>query len=323
MEPLYGILYLAFSAWSTANWVPPPQPVPGSFTPNGPPAPPSFTVPQPPTAFFRELLVANAQQRHELLAKHPPGEQRFLISKVQYYESLSPEQTEEELRALELRWYLAFLMRQPPTNRTIMLKDLPEKDRRLVETRLAFWDRLSADLQDSILKNEIAIRVQYSLPQFVKTLTNLPPIHRRKIADDIARWKAMPAKEQQVVYWSYKQLFELNEPPMPPGAVPPNAMPPPLPVNTLLVQFKQLPSSEQSDCLANFQRFKELPPTQRERFVKAAQRWLNMSEAERQAWRQAVKSGATPPLPARPPMPPGFVPSPRPRSQPLSLDTNK
>ncbi|MBN2508453.1 MAG: DUF3106 domain-containing protein [Verrucomicrobia bacterium] len=314
MEPLYGMLYLALSAMNAATWTPP---SPADLATSAVPVI-TLTIPQPPTAFFRELLEARSQDRKQLLGRHSPAQQTVLLTQIQRYETMTRKQRDHQLLTLELRWYLAFLMRQSPSNRAMLLLSVPAPRRGLVDSRLVFWDRLSPEIQKDILENEMAIRMQYSLPMMQQTLAHLPSAQRQKILEDIARWEAMPVERKQKVYWGFQYLFELDDappPPLPdPGAMAVPGDPPlPVPLSQMFSEFKKLPSDDRVACLENFQRFTRLPPDQRTRFVKAAYRWSQMSESERNAWRRAVSDEASPPAPL-PPMPDNYLPSESPRA---------
>lgn len=310
MEPLYGILYLALSAMSTAQWVPP-----ASLDGARPMAAEVLSIPTSPTVYFRELLQAGRLERERLLAQQPAASRNMLLAKIRQYESMDRRESDRQLRSLELRWYLGFLMRQPQTNRLQLLRDVPSARRALVESRLAYWDGFTHEVQEAILTHEMAIRMQYGFPLALQTLTNLPPLQRRKISESIARWNALPSDQQQTIYWSFQIVFELNEPPPPPNlpaegmeAVAPGApgdppLPPPL--MEMVNQFKQMSSQQQTDCLMNFQRFSVLPELERERFLKAAATWKQLTPAEQATLRRLVLSRTTPAPPPAPPFPPG------------------
>ena len=72
-----------------------------------------------------------------------------------------------------------------------------------------------------------------------------------------------------------------------------------------LAPLEILPPALRQQALAGFKKFAELSPAERAAFLQSAKRWQNMSEAERQKWRQMseqVKKARTV-LPS-PPMPP-------------------
>ena len=79
-------------------------------------------------------------------------------------------------------------------------------------------------------------------------------------------------------------------------------------VDRILPEFDRLDPNQRKFCLEAFRRFTELTPDERARFKKSAERWRNMSEQERTAWRQLVTK--IPPLPPgadQPPSPPGLL----------------
>src|SRR4029079_17620140 len=63
----------------------------------------------------------------------------------------------------------------------------------------------------------------------------------------------------------------------------------------VLDPIEKWPKPQQEKYIAAFQRFGNMSPQERQQFLKNAERWKQMSEAEREAWRNLMSS-----LPARP-----------------------
>ena len=75
-----------------------------------------------------------------------------------------------------------------------------------------------------------------------------------------------------------------------------------------LQAFLRLPKSRRDECLQSFGKFASMTAEERQEFFKNAERWKELSPAERQAWRNLVNR--FPPMPPMPPMPPGAGPPP-------------
>src|SRR6185436_5663093 len=104
-------------------------------------------LPRPQVTYFRELLSLNPNELDRALASIAEPARKRLQAKLQEYAALSPDERDARLRATELRWYLAPLMRTPPTNRIAQLALVPEDYRTLVEERLKLWDLLPPENQ--------------------------------------------------------------------------------------------------------------------------------------------------------------------------------
>src|SRR5687767_718422 len=68
--------------------------------PQAPPMPPA------PIQFFRDLLPMTAEQRQTALEKYSARSREFVTAKLREYEALTPEERENRLRTLEMRWHL-------------------------------------------------------------------------------------------------------------------------------------------------------------------------------------------------------------------------
>src|SRR5213075_2020455 len=91
---------------------------------------------KPQVTYFRELLALSPGELDRELSNIAEPGRRRLQAKLQEYAALTPDERETRLRATELRWYLAPLMRTPATNRVAQLAPVPEEYRTMLEERL-------------------------------------------------------------------------------------------------------------------------------------------------------------------------------------------
>lgn len=273
------------------------------------PLPPLPPVPTSPFNFFRELLATGPSERERLLASKSPEQRLALQNKLREYESLSPEERELRLRALDLRWYLNFVMRMAPSNRVEFLKNVPEADRPLVEERLRHWDQWSPDLQKELLTNDMAIRI------LVGTQTGLarppsPPnlslTQREQMENNIRKWMALPEDKRQQIYGRFPQLVELDQKEKTSALTPLSELER-VQMEKTLESFARLPKAQRELCISGFKKFAALSPQERMQFLTNAKLWEAMNAKDRQTWRNLVNRMKLPPLPPRfnsPPMPP-------------------
>src|SRR5262245_52918463 len=82
--------------------------------------------------YFRQLLKAKGQTREQLLATRKPEHQKTLRNYLSLYDTLTPEECEDRIRAMELRTVLVTLLKLAPSNRVESVKLVPDRDRSLV-----------------------------------------------------------------------------------------------------------------------------------------------------------------------------------------------
>jgi hypothetical protein len=146
------------------------------------------------------------------------------------------------------------------------------------------------------------------------TIEELSERDRFKAEQKLARWQALPPTERQQMFKGFQRFFELSEDEKERTLA---ALPDAERAETEKVvgTIEKRPKSEQEQYLAAFRQFSEMSRQDREQFMKNAERWQQMSPAERQAWRDLVKQlSGMPPLsrdlvlphtePAGPPMSP-------------------
>jgi hypothetical protein len=261
-------------------------------------------LPPTPVEYFRQLLKMEPNEREKELVNRPKTRE-FLEAKLKEFQALSPEERENRLRTMELQWYLRPLFTGSPTNRAAQLQAIPHRDRPLIEERLKLWDQLPADQQRDVLKSELAVRVYYRPENGLITYAGLPIMstqQQARIRASTEYLNSLPAEKREQIYRNFGSFFELSDHEK---------------ARTLnsfseaerqqmehtLQAFEKLPPQARERCIAGFDKFRALPLSERQQFLRSAERWQAMSAKDRQAWRVIVSRKALPP----PPMPPGFT----------------
>jgi uncharacterized protein DUF3106 len=283
----------------TSTNVPPPGKISFAVTNIMPPLPQVHS----PVDFFRNLLAMSPRDRNNFLTNKPPEVRAQILGKVREYLALDPNERELRLRATELRWYLTPLLRESPTNRDARLAHAPDDLRGLIKSRLDQWDALPPELRREFLDNERTLRYFTHVDA-----TNNPSLaehdpHHGPNDDEQARWNTLSENERGKITAQFNQFFELT----------PDEKQKTL--NTLsdaeraqmektLQSFDKLPLQQRRECIRAFTEFAGMSPQDRAEFLKNAERWSQMSPAERKTWRDLVTNVPQwPPMPM-PPMPP-------------------
>jgi len=276
-------------------------------------------IPPAPVEYFRQLLKMNSEERENELGNRPKTRE-FLESKLKEFEGLAPEERENRLRTLELQWYLRPLMRTSPTNRT--LKAIPEEDRPLVEARLKLWDQLSADEKRDMLESELAVRVLSRPEEGLITQSGFSMIstqQQARIRTSTEYLNKLPAEKREQLYHNFARFFGLSEQEKA-RTLDSFSEAERQQMERTLQAFEKLPPQARERCIAGFDKFRALPQSERQHFLRSAERWQAMSAKDRQAWRVIVNRKALPP----PPMPPGFTnPAAMRRTPDLIIATNR
>ena len=291
-------------------------PAPSAASKPAPPAP----RPQWPIAFFRNLLAMNPAEREQALTNYAATAQARILTKVQEYESLPPDERELRLRVTELHSYLRPLMNTPDTDRTAQLARIPEADRALVEGRLREWDKLAPEVQKELLEHEATLLYLAQIEgrtdeQRRIILTNIPPARREMLQRGIARWGAMSEEQRRDVLRRFSNFFELSTPEKE-KALKTLSEAERRQIEKTLQVFGRLRPDQRAQCLRSFAKFASLSVAERQEFLKDAERWQQLSPGERQTWRELVRKmpPPLPPLPHRPPPKPPLPPLPAARS---------
>lgn len=264
-------------------------------------------------AYFRALLMAGSEEREKLLAGKSPEHRRVLVTSVERYEALSPEDRELRLRTMELRFHVTSLLRVPPSKRDEQLKRVPESDRPIIEERLKYWDGLTPAEQKEALENEQAARILGVAGPGSKTreipLTGQTSNQVRLIEKQLVLWQGLPEGRRQQVEKNFTTLFEFSDEEKTQGQLKAMSLSPEereLMERTIAI-FKKLPVKMRESCVQNFPKFAGLSPTERRQFLYNAQEWQKLPAADRENWRKLVSK-----VPRMPPLPPGFGQPPKP-----------
>ncbi|HEV2437559.1 MAG TPA: DUF3106 domain-containing protein [Verrucomicrobiae bacterium] len=291
-----GMVFPIFAG--TVPSVPPPVKL-LSAPANGSPALPR---PRSPVALFRQLLAMTPEEREIFLTNRPPQIREGILAKVNEYQALDPNERELRLRATELRWYLLPLLQESPSNRSVRLAQVPADLRELVKSRLDQWTILPPQLQQEFLENEQALRyfahLDVSNAMILKKIA--PP------GSELARWSTMTETQRKQITLSVDQFFALT-PDEKEAAL-----------NTLsdaergqmkrtLQAFGKLPPDQRDECIHAFAKFAGMSASEKQAFLRNAERWSRMSPADRQTWRDLVAN-----VPEWPPLPPNFIAPPPP-----------
>ena len=264
-------------------------------------APAMPPLPVSPVDTFRKILAMSEPEREKFLTTYKPENRQVVISKLAEYQSLSPQEREARLRALQVRVYVRQLIKLPSSNRVERLVHLPPGERQMVEGRLNEWDQLPADLQKEVLASEWAIRhiarsPDGALHRFTPPLPTAKLV--TKIEGQLADWRNIPAPRRSEILDQFQRFFE-EVPAQDRAKI--LAERPDMP-KTLIEAINRLPSREQRErYIANFQKFAALTPAERHKFMLNASQWQKMSPQEQESWRILAKKLTPPPPP--PPLP--------------------
>jgi hypothetical protein len=272
-----------------------------------PPLPP---MPLPPVD-FRQLLAMNAAEREKVFATRTEPQRQTLLEKLHEYESLPPVEREARLCSLELRLYLLPLLQIPPSNRLERVEAVPQPDRKLVEERLQFWDRLPAEVQKEFLTNQLVLRYVFRPEPAPPTQGPKVPAHLHdKIEQGIEGWNRLPEAKRQEILENFRRLFELSDKEKA-KVLDEFSDAERQRMQASLRTFEQLPKAQRERCVSGFQKFARLSPQERQQFLNNVEVWQRMSAADRRAWQSIVNRISMPePPPPPPPMPRLPPPSP-------------
>ncbi|MCW5556121.1 MAG: DUF3106 domain-containing protein [Verrucomicrobiae bacterium] len=252
-------------------------------------AAPPLPLTRSPIESFRELLVMPVEERNKALAIRPPEARQRILAKVHEYTALNPEERELRLLATELQWYLLLLMNAPAANRAAQLELIPAQMRELVKDRLQRWDLLPPPLRQQMRESGHAVAYFSQVNAGEGREHVMSEDQRRKLTARFNRFIELTPRERE------KALGTLSDAERRQMA-------------KTLDAFSALTPRQRDQCLRSFASFAGLSQPEREQFLQNAERWSQMSLAERQAWRELVSR-----VPRMPPLPPGLMPaSPRP-----------
>jgi len=279
----------------------PAAPAQSARVPQPPPMPPS------PVQVFRDMLAMTTEQRVKAMEGRQPKTREFLTSKLKEFEALKPEERENRLRTMELRWQLLPLMSMAPSNRVLRIQGLPESDRPLIEERLRLWDKLSPEQQRDVLECEPALSAFASPGTRVPTSSVGLPVStnlQQRINSSTTYLNNLRPEKRAELYQNFQEFFELSEKEKAKALDS---------IHTLsdaerrqmertLATFDRLPRAQREQCIHGFQKFTALSREEQGQFLRSAARWQAMSPRDRQIWRSLVMQKAVP----QPPLPPGI-----------------
>ena len=248
-----------------------------------------------PVAFFRNLLAMSPKERADFLTNRPPEIRARILVKINEYEALGPNERELRLRATELRWYLMPMLQTTPTNRDEQLARVPDDLRDIVRDRLSQWDVLPPEVKQEFLANGRAIYYFSRInPPGSPAALNLIDTRQQQISGQFNQFLELTPEEKQA---TLKTLSAAERAQM----------------EKTLQSFEQLPLQQQAQCVNNYAKFAGMSDADRAEFLKNAERWSQMSPAERQTWRDLVAH-----VPEWPPLPAAIFPQNYSQSAPLT-----
>jgi hypothetical protein len=218
------------------------------------------------------------EQRESVLAKKPARIRERILAKVDEYAALDPDERELRLRATELRWYLMPLLRTAPDGRAAQLAQVPGDIRDQVSARLAQWELLPPQLQQEFLENEATLSYFSSV-----AVTNQAAGEPAPSSADQSRWNALSEDQREIMTAQFNEFFNLTtvEKQKALGGL---SSPERAQIEKAIQTFGQLPLQQRVQCIHAFGKFADMSPQERAEFLKNAERWSQMSAADRKAW---------------------------------------
>ena len=265
---------------------------PAGNAPARPPFPP--TAPSPAAAYrtvvtFRMLLATNESGRAQWLALRTPGQRQLLEGTITEFLTLSAGERETRLQTLLLRWCLPPLMSLSAADRAARLAQIPEPDRRLLESKLKTWGILPQAIRQDLLDNQLAISVFASSGSSggEGALRSLSPEKRKELEEQFKRLNELPDPRREQILANFQKFFEM------PSTEQSKALRKLTPVERqqmerTLTVFEILPPGQRQQAVEGFKKFAELSPADRAAFLKSAERWQTMNDTEREKWRRTV-----------------------------------
>ena len=241
---------------------------------NNAPLPTPFS--KSPVELFRELLGMPTAERSKFMIIYPPERRTQILEKIAEYESLDPDERKLRLQVTELRWYLLPLLNTPATNRAALLAQIPPAMRELVEPRLQRWAVMPPQLRQALLTNDHAVGYLVGPDNPADQPPALTEDQRRKLSASFNKLLELTPTEKAE---ALRTLSDADRRQM----------------EKTLLAFEKLPPDQRARCVRSFAKFAALSPAEQQEFLKNAERWSQMSLAERQTWNKLVNS--LPPLP--------------------------
>jgi len=164
----------------------------------------------------------------------------------------------------------------PATNRPTLLAQIPPAVRKQVEPRLQKLVVLPPELRQVLLTNEQAVGYVFYPNNPDNNLPALTEDQRRKLSERFKKLLELTPMEKATALRTLSDADRLQ-------------------MEKTLLAFEKLPPDQRARCVRSFAKFAALSPAEQQEFLKNAERWSQMSLAERQTWNKLVNS--LPPLP--------------------------
>ena len=228
-------------------------------------------------------------EQARFLADRSPETRKLIRDKINEYRAMPADQREKRLTVTELRWHLLRLMNLPEADRKAQIELIPGEMRKLVDDRLRVWHLLPPNMQKELLDNELALR--YLIDTASGYTSNSSPL----LQTNVATYLALPQRQQQEIVRLFNHFFELSKPEQE-NVLHKMSGPETQQIEKTLRTFQNLPPVQRTLCIRSFGQFASLTPRERLEFLKDAQKWEQMSPAERENFRKLVEQTSLQPL---------------------------
>jgi hypothetical protein len=259
-------------------------------SPTGLPAALFPPLPQSPVAVFRMLLATNELGRTQWITKWKPTQRAYLENKIAEFTNLSPDEREARLQTLQLRWYLPPLMTMDYAERANRLASIPQPERALLESKLRTWDIQPPQIKKDLLDNQQVIGI-FMFPgasgASSNVLRGLSLERQDELRRQLEKLNQLPDERRTRTLANFQQYFQLT-PAEKNKALDKLTVRERAQMQQTLAPLEILPPSLRQQALMGFRKFAELTPPDRAAFLQSAERWQNMSEAERAKWRRTT-----------------------------------
>jgi hypothetical protein len=272
-----------------------------------PPMPPS------PVQEFRNWLRSD-EERKVALATRSPESRAAIQRKIDEYMKLPPAEREMKLTATEFQWYLKPLLKMAagPARNAEVIK-VPVLWQPMIMQRLSEWDKVSPKLKQEAFEHQLVVEyVSTPAHKQQAVLRSLSEEERKALAQRLGRWQMLPATARARMDDRLREFFALDSAQRQETLN--NFSPAERKRMELTLQaFSALTREQREVCIRSFAqfagKFASMTDAEKVAFLKNVDRWQEMSQEERDTWRQVV--AIVPPMPpiplppiSGPPMPP-------------------
>lgn len=228
----------------------------------------------------------------------------FAIILVFWLAAIGARAAEQEIMPPSPIEQFRTLLDLPEGQRATVLASRSPQSRQTIEAKIKEYRALPAQERDRRL-NVMDIHwhlkplMAMAKPNRATALARVPAKIKPVVEDRLERWDKLAPKVKQDVLTNETAMSFLIQPPEPVVA-------PPMPsvefdrkeMARTLETYANLTPSQRQQCVESFALLASMPVGERNQFLKNAERWQEMSEEERVAWREIVN--------VRPPSPPGM-----------------